>query len=135
MAKREEMVQVQIYIAGKGPKHKIKVPLQGWERKQIDLEGIMSKYRLRSIYAYSLTSGRGLQLLYNPRNGLSFVSYSGKPDAVIRIDGDPKVCISIRHWCSLVVFASYSALAVHPEEDLVPNYLQFLSETETNSGY
>jgi hypothetical protein len=86
-----EKVDVQIYIQGKGPVHKLKVPLEGWDKNKIDLEIIMSKYRLRRLYAYSLTSGRGLELFFSPRNGLSLVSYSGKPGAIVRFDADPKV--------------------------------------------
>ena len=92
MSKWEEMVQVEVYVKGKGPLHRLKVPLEGYERKQIDLEAIMAKCRLQNVYAYSITAGRGIQQFYNPKNGLSKVSYSGKPDSIIRLDGDPKVC-------------------------------------------
>jgi hypothetical protein len=88
-----EEVDVQIYIQGKGPVHKLKVPLEGWDKNKIDLESIMSKYRLRRLYAYSLTSGRGLELFFSPKNGLSLVSYSGKPGAIVRFDADPKASI------------------------------------------
>lgn len=89
----EDRVLVEVYIRGKGPVHKLKLAWQGYEKNQIDLEGLMSKCRLNAIYAYSLTQGRGVEQFYNPKNGLSLISYSGKPDSIIRYDGEPKVSI------------------------------------------
>jgi hypothetical protein len=31
-----EEVDVQIYIQGKGPVHKLKVPLEGWDKNKIE---------------------------------------------------------------------------------------------------
>jgi len=87
----EDRVLVEVYINGKGPVHKLKCPWQGYEKNQIDLEQLVVNCRLKAIYAYSLTQGRGVEQLYNPRNGLSLITYSGKPGSIIRYDGDPKV--------------------------------------------
>ncbi|XP_024540006.1 uncharacterized protein LOC112349586 [Selaginella moellendorffii] len=87
---RQPLVEVELFIDGKGPEHVFKAPLGGWDQNRLDLEQIMIDYKLRAIYAYSLSSGRGQRLRYNPRNGLSMLPYSGKSDSVIRLDGDPK---------------------------------------------
>lgn len=84
-------VQVELYVSGTGPRHSFKEKLQGWEANRLDLETIMNKYSLKALYAYSLSNGRGQRLIQHPRNGLSMVCYSGKPDVVIRLDSDPKV--------------------------------------------
>ena len=81
-------VQVELFIGGKGPCHVFKAPLRGWDENRLDLEAIMAAHKLRNLYAFSLVNGRGNRLLYNPRNGLSHIAYSGKPDVVIRLDGD-----------------------------------------------
>lgn len=86
----EDRVLVEVYIRGKGPVHKLKLPWEGYEKNQIDLEDLMNKCRLKALYAFSLTQGRGVEQFYNPRNGLSLISYSGKPDSIIRYDGEPK---------------------------------------------
>ncbi|XP_024518105.1 uncharacterized protein LOC112341732 [Selaginella moellendorffii] len=88
---RQPLVEVELFIDGKGPEHVFKAPLGGWDQNRLDLEQIMIDYKLRAIYAYSLSSGRGQRLRYNPRNGLSMLPYSGKSDSIIRLDGDPKV--------------------------------------------
>lgn len=90
----EDRVLVEVYIKGKGPVHKLKVQWQGHEKNQIDLEGLIKQCRLKAIYAYSPTLGRGVEQFYNPRNGLSLISYSGKPDTIIRYDGEPKASFS-----------------------------------------
>ena len=89
----EDRVLVEVYIRGKGPVHKLKVPWEGYEKNQIDLESIICKCRLKGIYAYSLSQGRGVEQFYNPKNGLSLIQYSGKPDSIIRYDGEPKVIV------------------------------------------
>lgn len=84
-------VTIEIYIRGRGPMHKLKLPWEGYEKNQVDLEGLMRKYRLKILYAYSLTHGRGVQQHYSPKTGLSLISYSGKQDSIIRYDADLKV--------------------------------------------
>ncbi|KAJ7516295.1 hypothetical protein O6H91_22G051800 [Diphasiastrum complanatum] len=83
-------VDVELYIQGRGPQHTFKASLEGWDQNRLDLEQIMNEYRLKAVYAFSIGSGRGQRLMYNPRNGLSVVPYSGKPGSLIRLDGDPK---------------------------------------------
>lgn len=81
---------MELYVDGKGPRHVFKAPLKGWEANRLDLEGIMDTYRLKNLFAYSLDTGRGNRLYFNPKNGLSLVCYSGKPDVVVRLDADSK---------------------------------------------
>ncbi|MCO5553877.1 hypothetical protein L7F22_007403 [Adiantum nelumboides] len=89
MAKPSPEVQVELYIRGKGPVRVFKETLKGWDQKRLDLDRIMRAEKLKAVYAFSLSDGRGNRLLANPRNGLSFLSYSGRPDVLIRIDGEP----------------------------------------------
>jgi hypothetical protein len=101
----EDRVLVEIYIRGKGPMHKLKLPWEGYEKNQVDLESLMRKCRLKAIYAYSLTQGRGVEQVYNPKNGLSLIQYSGKPDSIIRYDSEPKVTDAdsrILHLCPVI---------------------------------
>ncbi|KAG0568550.1 hypothetical protein M758_6G024900 [Ceratodon purpureus] len=90
----EDRVLVEVYIRGKGPVHKLKLPWEGYEKNQVDLESLMRKCRLNAIYAFSLTQGRGVEQFYNPKNGLSLITYSGKPDSIIRYDGEPKPTVA-----------------------------------------
>lgn len=89
----EDRVLVEVYIRGKGPVHKLKLPWEGYEKNQVDLESVVRKCRLKAIYAYSLQQGRGKEQFFNPRNGLSPNQYSGMPDSIIRFDGEPKVIV------------------------------------------
>ncbi|BFI23644.1 hypothetical protein AXG93_1052s1030 [Marchantia polymorpha subsp. ruderalis] len=98
-------VQVELYVSGTGPRHSFKEKLQGWEANRLDLETIMNKYSLKALYAYSLSNGRGQRLIQHPRNGLSMVCYSGKPDVVIRLDSDPKTSMMQRAVLMTVIIS------------------------------
>ncbi|KAL2652555.1 hypothetical protein R1flu_020683 [Riccia fluitans] len=86
-------VQIELYVNGKGPRYSFKSKLQGYDANRLDVETLLNKYKLNSLYAYSPSDGRGQRLLQHPRNGLSLVCYSGKPDSVIRLDSDPKTSV------------------------------------------
>ncbi|KAH7352720.1 hypothetical protein KP509_19G060200 [Ceratopteris richardii] len=82
-------VQVELYVRGKGPLHVFKEVLVGWDQNRLDLDRIIRRYKLKALYAFSLSNGRGNRLFPNPRNGLSTIAYSGRPDVLIRLDGEP----------------------------------------------
>ena len=108
-----KQVQVELFIGGKGPCHVFKAPLGGWDENRLDLEAIMVAHKLKNLYAFSLLNGRGNRLLYNPRNGLSHIAYSGKPDVVIRLDGDLAVsAATLNHHILSFVMLCY-VMSIH----------------------
>ena len=92
-SKGSKEVQVQLYVRGQGPVHEFISNLKGWEPNRLDVNEIKEKYGMKSLFAFSIISGRGLELAANPRNGLSLITYRGLPGTVIRLDGEPRVCI------------------------------------------
>ncbi|KAL3684388.1 hypothetical protein R1sor_002410 [Riccia sorocarpa] len=96
-------VQIELYVNGKGPRHTFKSKLQGYDANRLDVETLLSKYKLNALYAYSPSGGRGQRLIQHPRSGLSLVCYSGKPDSLIRLDSDPKTSLWKQSLLILVV--------------------------------
>lgn len=88
---KKPQTEVHLYVRGKGPKQKFKHDLMGWDADRLDLSAILQTYRLKAVYAYSLERGRGLQLVPNPRNGLSRTVYTGREGSIVRLDSDAKV--------------------------------------------
>eukprot|EP00271_Cylindrocystis_brebissonii_P003157 TRINITY_DN13916_c0_g1_i2.p1 TRINITY_DN13916_c0_g1~~TRINITY_DN13916_c0_g1_i2.p1 ORF type:complete len:171 (+),score=21.61 TRINITY_DN13916_c0_g1_i2:358-870(+) len=106
---RKNQMEVHLYIKGQGPKHQFKAELMGWEQpNRLDLAGIKKTYKVKTLYAFSVYTGRGLPLYPNPRNGLSMTTYSGKEDTVVRLDADPAPPVL---WSLLSPFAPLAALA------------------------
>ncbi|GJP36840.1 hypothetical protein CLOM_g21311 [Closterium sp. NIES-68] len=90
-------VHVDMYIRGrgkggkgKGPAYSFTTQLLGWHADRIDVVAIKARYGLKALFALSSTLGRGLELVPNPRNGLSMTTYTGKPGSRITLDGEPK---------------------------------------------
>eukprot|EP00249_Psilotum_nudum_P033407 c5040_g1_i1 orf=299-838(-) len=122
-------VQVEIYIDGEGPRHAFRAPLQGWDQNRLDLELMMQTYNLKALYAFSLSSGRGQRLLFNPRNGFSLVAYSGKVDSLVRLDADPKdslLWLSIKFLLVAAFLGSISLLFVAESS---PRWVALLRQT------
>ena len=84
-------VELQVFRRGKGPIEVVKSRLGGYEEDQLDVGDILEKYGFKSIYAFNPESGRGrgLAIRFNPRNGLSVLTY--RNGSVVYIDGEPKV--------------------------------------------
>ncbi|KAL7127836.1 hypothetical protein ABFS83_14G277700 [Erythranthe nasuta] len=80
--------EVHVYKQGKGPIDVIKMGLSGWDQDQLDVREILDKYGLKTVYAYTPGSGRGVPIRFNPRNGRSIVTY--RDGSVIYLDGEPK---------------------------------------------
>eukprot|EP00250_Pteridium_aquilinum_P024832 c2966_g1_i1 orf=299-856(+) len=122
-------VQVELYVGGKGPVHVFTAALKGWDQNRLDLEAIMQTHKLKAIYAFSLTSGRGNRLLFNPRNGLSRLAYSGKPDVTIRLDGDLSESFFLLLGKVLLGFVLIGGLAFLTLSDSLPDWLALFKES------
>ncbi|CAI7886017.1 unnamed protein product [Closterium sp. NIES-54] len=90
-------VHVDLYIRGRGKGGKGKGPacsfaaqLLGWHADRLDVAAIKRRHGLKALFAFSSTGARGLELVANPRNGLSLTTYTGKPGSRITLDGEPK---------------------------------------------
>ncbi|KAE8666379.1 hypothetical protein F3Y22_tig00112498pilonHSYRG00007 [Hibiscus syriacus] len=81
-------VEIRLYRQGKGPIDVFKSSLGGWDQNQLEVRDILEKYGLKSIYAFSTQSGRGVPIRFHPRNGRSIIGY--KDGSVVHIDGEPK---------------------------------------------
>lgn len=82
-------VEIRLYRQGKGPIDVFKSSLGGWDQNQLEVRDILDKYGLKSIYAFSPQSGRGVPIRFHPRNGRSILGY--KDGSVVHIDGEPQV--------------------------------------------
>ncbi|KAK1282060.1 hypothetical protein QJS10_CPB22g00888 [Acorus calamus] len=82
-------VEVHLYRCGKGPVEVFKCPLGGWGQDQLEVQDILDKHGLKSIYAFNPASGRAAPIRFNGRNGRSLLTY--RDGAVICVDGQPKV--------------------------------------------
>ncbi|CAI5480309.1 unnamed protein product [Closterium sp. Yama58-4] len=90
-------VHVDLYIRGRGKGGKGKGPacsfaaqLLGWHADRLDVAAIKRRHGLKALFALSSTGVRGLELVANPRNGLSLTTYTGKPGSRITLDGEPQ---------------------------------------------
>ncbi|KAG4200969.1 hypothetical protein ERO13_A05G247100v2 [Gossypium hirsutum] len=81
-------VEIRLYRQGKGPIDVFKSSLGGWDQNQLEVRDILDKYGLKSIYAFSPQSGRGVPIRFHPRNGRSILGY--KDGSVVHIDGEPQ---------------------------------------------
>ncbi|GMI90762.1 hypothetical protein like AT1G71780 [Hibiscus trionum] len=81
-------VEIRLYRQGKGPIDVFKSSLGGWDQNQLEVRDILEKYGLKSIYAFSTQSGRGVPIRFHPRNGRSILGY--KDGSVVHIDGEQK---------------------------------------------
>ncbi|KAL4195535.1 hypothetical protein AMTRI_Chr05g65140 [Amborella trichopoda] len=81
-------VEVHLYKRGKGPNDVFKSSLGGWDQDRLEVHDILEKYSLKSIYAFNPSSGRGVPIRFNPKNGRSLLPY--RDGAVVFIDGEPK---------------------------------------------
>lgn len=81
-------VEIHLFRRGKGPIDVFKSRLGGWGQDQMEVLDILDHYSFKSIYAFNTSSGRGLSIRFNPRNGRSLLPY--KDGSVIFIDGEPK---------------------------------------------
>ncbi|MCO5566384.1 hypothetical protein L7F22_020061 [Adiantum nelumboides] len=129
MEKPPPEVQVELYIRGKGPVRVFKETLKGWDQNRLDLDRIMRAEKLKAVYAFSLSDGRGNRLLANPRNGLSFLSYSGRPDVLIRIDVEPSDSYSFMLAKVLFGFVLILGLAALALSESLPEWLFPLRES------
>ncbi|THF95563.1 hypothetical protein TEA_006220 [Camellia sinensis var. sinensis] len=89
-------VEVHLYRRGKGPIDVFKSGLGGWEQDQIEVRDILDKYGFKSLFAFNTETGRGVPILFNPRNGRSTLSYAD--GSVLSMDGEPKLMIIAMSW-------------------------------------
>lgn len=81
-------VEVHLFRRGKGPITVFKSSLGGWEQDQLEVRDILDKYGLKSLFAFTPGSGRGVPIRFHPRNGRSMLPY--KDGSVLYVDGEPK---------------------------------------------
>ncbi|KAG0490640.1 hypothetical protein HPP92_007503 [Vanilla planifolia] len=81
-------IEVQLYRCGKGPIATFRSSLGGWDQNLLEVQEILDKYGFKSLYAFNPSSGRGVPIRFNPRNGRSILSYAD--GSVILVDGEPK---------------------------------------------
>lgn len=82
-------VEVHLFRSGKGPIDVFRSGLGGWEQNQLEVQDILDKYGFKSLYAFNTSSGRGVPIRFNARNGRSILTYTD--GSVIYVDGEPKV--------------------------------------------
>ena len=82
-------VEVHLFRRGKGPIAVFKSSLGGWDQDQLEVRDILDKYGLKSLFAFTPGSGRGVPIRFHPRNGRSMLPY--KDGSVLYVDGEPKV--------------------------------------------
>ncbi|TKY46114.1 hypothetical protein E2542_SST28150 [Spatholobus suberectus] len=81
--------EIHLYRQGKGPVAVFKTALGGWEQDQLEVQDILEKHGLKSVYAFNpRAGGRGVPVRFNPRNGRSVLTY--RDGAVVYLDGEPK---------------------------------------------
>ncbi|KAH7686560.1 hypothetical protein IHE45_04G113800 [Dioscorea alata] len=81
-------VEVHLFRSGKGPIDVFRSGLGGWEQNQLEVQDILDKYGFKSLYAFNTSSGRGVPIRFNARNGRSILTYAD--GSVIYVDGEPK---------------------------------------------
>ncbi|CAN6442280.1 unnamed protein product [Victoria cruziana] len=81
-------IEVHLFRSGKGPIDVFKTKLGGWGQDNLEVQDILDKYGFKSVYAFNPSSGRGVPIRFNPKNGRSVLSY--RPGAVIYVDGEPQ---------------------------------------------
>ncbi|KAH7352972.1 hypothetical protein KP509_19G073000 [Ceratopteris richardii] len=123
-------VQVELYVRGKGPLHVFKEVLVGWDHNHLDSDHFMHRYKLKALYPFSLSNGRGIRLFPNPRNGLSTIAYSGRSDVLIKLDGEPSDFLwfqlaKVLSGLFLVIGLACLALA-----DSLPGWLSLSNEND-----
>ncbi|XP_031487340.1 uncharacterized protein LOC116255609 [Nymphaea colorata] len=81
-------IEVHLFRGGKGPIDVFKSKLGGWGQDSLEVQDILDKYGFKSIYAFNPSSGRGVPIRFNHKNGRSILPY--RPGAVIYVDGEPR---------------------------------------------
>ncbi|XP_077210559.1 WD repeat protein [Tasmannia lanceolata] len=81
-------VEIHLFRRGKGPIEVFKSPLGGWDQDQLEVLDILENYGFKSLFAFNPSSGRGVPIRFNPKNGKSLLPYTD--GSVIFIDGEPK---------------------------------------------
>ncbi|XP_008808562.1 uncharacterized protein LOC103720575 [Phoenix dactylifera] len=81
-------VEVHLFRQGRGPIDVFRSKLGGWDQDRLEVQDILDKYGLKSLFAFNPSSGRGVPIRFSPRNGRSLLSYSD--GSVVCIDGEPK---------------------------------------------
>lgn len=95
-------IEVHLYRSGKGPIEVFRSSLGGWDQDRLEVQDILDKYGFKSLFAFSLDSGRGVPIPFNARNGRSILTY--RDGSVIYVDGEPKV---IPFFVSLLLSVSF----------------------------
>ncbi|PKA57316.1 hypothetical protein AXF42_Ash002620 [Apostasia shenzhenica] len=81
-------LEIQLYRCGKGPIATFRSSLGGWDQDRLEVLDILEKYGLKALYAYNPSSGRGVPIRFNSKNGRSMLSYTD--GSTIVLDGEPK---------------------------------------------
>ncbi|KAJ0971291.1 hypothetical protein J5N97_019250 [Dioscorea zingiberensis] len=81
-------VEVHLFRCGRGPIDVFLSGLGGWDQNQLEVQDILDKYGFKSLFAYNISSGRGVPIRFNARTGRSILPYTD--GAVIYVDGEPK---------------------------------------------
>ncbi|KAJ4765943.1 Eukaryotic translation initiation factor 3 subunit C [Rhynchospora pubera] len=84
----ERWIEVHLYRHGKGPISIFRSSLVGPGLDRLNVRSILSKYGLRSLFAFKPPSERGFRIRFDKANGLSVLRY--KPGSVVFFDSEPK---------------------------------------------
>ncbi|KAK8949148.1 hypothetical protein KSP39_PZI006217 [Platanthera zijinensis] len=81
-------VDVQLFLRGKGPIAAFRSSLGGWDQDHLEIQDILDKHGLKALFSFNPTTGRGVPIRSNPKNGRSVLSYTD--GSLILLDGEPK---------------------------------------------
>ncbi|XP_047341752.1 uncharacterized protein LOC124945370 [Impatiens glandulifera] len=84
-------IEVHLYRQGQGPVNVFKSALGGWDQDQLEVRDILDKHNLKSLYSFSLDTGRSSRIRFHPRNGRSLMPYTA--GSVIYVDGEVKASL------------------------------------------
>lgn len=81
-------VDIRLFNRGKGPIATFCSSLGGWDQDRLEVQDILEKYGFKSLYSFNPSSGRGVPIRFNPKNGRSILSYTD--GSLVLLDGEPK---------------------------------------------
>ncbi|MQM15390.1 hypothetical protein Taro_048337 [Colocasia esculenta] len=81
-------VEIHLFRRGRAPPAVFRSQLGGWDQDRLEVQDILDKHGLKSLFAFNPASGRGVPIRFSPRNGRSFLPYAD--GAVIFVDGEPQ---------------------------------------------
>ncbi|XP_020591505.1 uncharacterized protein LOC110032273 [Phalaenopsis equestris] len=81
-------VDIQLFNRGKGPIATFRSSLGGWDQDHLEVQDILDKYGFKTLYSFNPSTGLGVPIRFNPKNGRSILSYTD--GSLVLLDGEPK---------------------------------------------